>query len=115
MRVRSGPEAQVYSLFVLLGDVVPERNIELFLDFRIAFPVPLRKPKERPVARVIRKRLSERVTGREVDAQVLKSLEQVGIVRIEQIAKVHALRISTPLNEETHQVESPSLQRQIKG
>ena len=64
MRVRSRPEAQLDTLFVLLVDVVAKRNVELSLDLRVAFSMSFREPKERPIARVIRERFSERVTGR---------------------------------------------------
>src|SRR6266849_4452729 len=108
MSVSSGPQAQLDALFVFLADVMRQRDVELCLDFHIAPSVPFCKPKERPVARVIRKRLSERVTGREVDAQVLESPEQVGIVCIEQITEVHIVWISAPIEQKAHEVESPS-------
>src|SRR2546430_15872323 len=111
----SGPKGQLDALFVFLADVVAKRDVQLFLDLRVAFPVPFCEPKEWPVARVIRERFSERMTRREVDAQVLKPLEKVGIVRIEQIAEIHTVRVSAPLEQEIDKIESPGPEREIKG
>src|SRR5205085_694704 len=108
------PEAQVDALLVLLADVVRQRDVELCLDLQVVFSMPFREPKERPIARVIRERFSERVTGREIDAQVLEPSEQVGIVCVEQITEVHIVWIRAPLEQEAHKVESPGPERQIK-
>jgi hypothetical protein len=111
VRVRSGPKAELHTPLVFLADVVRKRDVELCLDLWVAFPVPFRKTKERPVARVIRKGFSERVTGREVDPQVLEPPEQIGIVRAEQITEVHTVWISAPLEKEAHKVESSGPER----
>src|SRR5436190_21843091 len=99
MRVRSSPEAQVDALFVFLPDVMRQRDVELRLDPWVAFPMPFRKPEEWPIARMVGERFSERVPGCEIDAPVLKPSEQVGIVCVEQITKVHIVRISAPLEQ----------------
>jgi hypothetical protein len=54
------------------------------------------------------------MAGRQIDAQLAKSFEQFRIVRIEQIADGHALRICSPLQKQIEEIPAPASQGQIE-
>src|SRR6267143_4015446 len=95
--------------------MMAKRDVELRLHSRIGCAMAFREAKERPVARVVRKGGSQRVPFCEIDAEVLKSLEQLGLVRVEQRLEIHVLRIGAPREQEVCEIERSGLERLVQN
>src|SRR5437899_803799 len=99
MRIRSGPETELDPLFIFFAGVIPERDIELVLHLRIAFPMSLGESEERSVARVICQRLRQRVSFRQIEAEVLEPGKEFRLVCVEKSVEFHASGIRAPFEQ----------------
>src|SRR5258705_4042028 len=95
--------------------MMTKRDVQLRLHSRIGCAMALGEAKERPVARVVRKGGSQRVPFCEIDAEVLKPLEQLGLVRGEQSLEIHGLRVGTPREQEVCEIERSGLERLVEN
>src|SRR5688572_11833643 len=95
--------------------MMTKRDVELRLHSRIGCAMAFGEAKERPVARVVRESFSERMPFCEIDTEVLESLEQIGLVGIEQSSEIKALGIGAPGEQEVCEIERSSLERLVQN
>src|SRR6266550_2475791 len=104
------PQTQLNTLLVPFSGMMTKRDVQLRLHSRIGCAMAFGEAKERSVARVVREGGSQRVPFCEIDAEVLKSFEQLGLVRVEQRLEIHVLRIGAPREEKVREIERSSLE-----
>src|SRR5689334_6906265 len=95
--------------------MMTERDVELRLHSRMGCAMAFGEAKERPVARVVGEGFGERMPFREIDTQILESLEQIGLVRIEQSFEINALGIGAPREQEVCEIERSSPERLVQN
>ena len=115
MWICPGPQTQLNTLLVSFSGMMTKRDVELRLHFRIRCAMAFGEAEERPVARVVRESFGERVPLGEIDSEVLESLEQIGLVRIEQSSEINAFGIGAPREQEVCEIERSRLERLVQN
>jgi hypothetical protein len=105
----------MHALLIPFIGVMTERDVELRLDTGVGRAIPLGEAEQRLVARVVAEGIRHRVVSREVDADCTEPLEELGVIRAEQVLKVYLVRIGSPIEEEVKQVPAASPERVVKG
>jgi hypothetical protein len=76
--------------------------------------VPLGEAEERLVAGVLRKGVGEHMSLCEVDAKGAESLEERGVVRVEEVLEINSMRICAPIEKEVEKVPPSSTECEIE-